>query len=242
MTRPIDPNWLAQQGEKYRKQFFAPPDPALAARAASERRWMNSRAHSGKITQHNELISTIDKNNAALVDFGNPAMQIEGADPVDLSWRALDDRIAVLGRVIWQQTDRLDHLRASAAETERERTIANETPIERLEREVAELRAKDQARVEMEAQRSDSQPRERYVPPSRPIPVMSNIGQPMADGLTPGCAIGPRSQEAGAAARRVGGAGRADNRPALAHAQFERHSHGDSPAQFQAAIKSVERR
>src|ERR1700730_14955257 len=87
MTRSYD-SWLAEQAEKSRKQGFAPPDPALAAAAASDPRWINSRAHSGTIAQHNEMISVIEQNNAALIDFGDSAMAIEPADPVDLSWPA----------------------------------------------------------------------------------------------------------------------------------------------------------
>jgi hypothetical protein len=174
MTRSIDPNWLAEQGEKIRKQVFAPPDPALAAKAASERRYMNLRVYEVEIARHNELITTIAKNNVALTALGDRAIDIEAVDPLDLNRRAWDDRIAALGRLIWQQSNRLDHLRAAAAEADRQRVLETESPIERLDREATELRAENQAlksRVDqIEARRSNSQPRERYVPPSRPMP------------------------------------------------------------------------
>jgi hypothetical protein len=111
MTRPYGPS-LAEQ--EIRKRAFAPTAPAFAAKAASERRWINSRAHSVKIAQHNELISAIGQNNAVLISFDDPAMEIESADPIDLSWRVLNDRIAALGRLKWQQTNRLEPPRTAS--------------------------------------------------------------------------------------------------------------------------------
>jgi hypothetical protein len=227
---------ISELAEQYRAQMLRGPNPESAAKGARERRWMNSRVYEVEIARHNELIATIAKNNVALTALGDPAIDIEAVDPLDLNHRAWDDRIAALGRLIWQQTDRLAYLRASAAEAERERMIANETPIQRHDREIAELRAENQAlksSVE-QAHRSDSQPRERYVPPAGPLPPMSNA--PVTHGTMGFVAAGivPPAQQhvQGPAARRLGASAKIDDRPAMTHSKREQYGDFSSPADF----------
>jgi hypothetical protein len=235
MTQPYD-SWLSEQVEKIRNP--APPDPAIVAQRLQDRRFMNSRVYEVEIARHNELIGTIAKNNVALTALGDLAMNIGAVEPLDLSRHALDDCNAALGRQIRQQSDRLEYLRAAAAEAERERMIAKETPIERLARENAELRGEVAAISTRQQQMEAGNHVQRYSPPPRPLPPMAFAAVGMGDGLTPGFCLPPGSG-AGAAAQRVGAAQRADSRPAISHGNFERHGHGDTPEQFLQTIQAV---
>jgi hypothetical protein len=207
--------------EQYRAQMYRGPDPALAARAAKESRVTNSHLNRVEIGIYNEQGVTLEQQNSQLIAFGDLPTAFETADPLGLHWRALRECIAGRDRLIWQQSDRLDYLKACAEETAHGLIIANETPGERILRERAETT--ESRLADLEARLADSQRGERYVPPPRPLPPMAFAAVGMGDGLTPGFVLPPSQGVAPVAtAQRVGKSFQQDTRPALACQRLER--------------------
>jgi hypothetical protein len=175
------------------------PDPAAAAAATAatvqERRILNSRMNRVEIGRFNELVVTLEQNNGQLIAFGDPAIEFTAAaDPLDLHWRALCEGIKVFDRLVRQQAYRLDHLRSRAAAAERERMIANETPVDRRFRLLSErVEAMESRLAFFEGRVAESERDRQFVAPARPKPPMSGLPVSVGDGLSAGSAFSPPS-------------------------------------------------
>jgi hypothetical protein len=188
-----DADQTAELAEKLRAEILKPPDPARAAARAAEvareRRIMNSRLNSQEIERFNGLIQALERNNADLLAFGDPAVEFEALDPLDLHHRELIEQISIIDRLVRQQLGRLTSLRARAAAAERERMIANETPADRRLRLLSERLVPMESRIaDLEAQVAELR-RDRdqqFVRPAPPKPVMSNAPVSIGDGLCAG--------------------------------------------------------
>jgi hypothetical protein len=185
MNAAPDTDQLAD-AEKIRAAILKASDPSIAAAAERERRITNSRMNRVEIGRYNALIATLEQNNAALMAFGDVAVEFAATDPVNLHWRELQEQIATLGRLARDQANHLERHRARAAAAERQRIIANETPDQRavrlltervasLESEGADLKARV---AELECDRQSTRP-------ARPMPPMSGVPISMGDGLSP---------------------------------------------------------
>jgi hypothetical protein len=116
------------------------PSPAEQEQSKQSREWFNARAHAQEIAQIKELEGLLEEQNDDLAAFGEPALKIECVDLLELDFKALCVRISCLGDLFDQRQVLLDELRAAATAEEQRRKLAAETPIERLAREVAEVR------------------------------------------------------------------------------------------------------
>jgi hypothetical protein len=238
MTRPYDDSWLAEQVEKTRKQMFRPPNPEIAAEAERQRRRTSSRVYAPEFDFIHGLTKGISEKVKAISALGGPAVRVETVDPLDLrGGAAILKRISVLRQLDAELDALIDRLEQTAAQADRERLIAAETPRERFFREQAE--AWELRFADLEARLPEPNLAARRGPPARPLPQMSNA--PVTHGAM-GFVVGivpPSQVNALAAAHRVGGSAAQDSRPAISNGRPERLGHGDSPDQFQRAIQTA---
>ena len=129
---------------RLRRQHYHVPTAAQKAKAAEDRRVWNSKANAPEIAAYQQRLATLRANNEQLTTVGEaPVKFVAADDPRDVGCRALVAQVALLDRLINEQIETLSRCEADAAEAERQRMIANETPTQRSIRILFELREAD---------------------------------------------------------------------------------------------------
>jgi hypothetical protein len=191
--------------EHMRRQILRAPNAAEKARAAEQRRFWNSKANGPEIAAYKQRLATLRENNERLAAAGLAVVNFVAADdPCDVDHRALIAQIALLDVLIKEQGQTWERQQALAAEAERQRMIANETPTQRSIRILFELREADAARIaNLEAELYARTRYEERPAPARPKPLMSRTGQGMGDGLTPALSAPVAPSPSGNSPRRI---------------------------------------
>lgn len=219
--------WLAEQVEKSRSEAQRAPETAAARRESLRKE--HAVSHRDGIALFNKLIGIAVE---VYRDLGEPPPREIETDPLDLSFFQLDDLIVGLKVTIREGQARLATRSAAA---ERENARAAETPAERLQRERAEAIEARFADLEARVAQLD----QRYVPPARSLPPMSNAPVTHgAMGFVAGATVPPSQVNAPAGAQRVGSSVAQDRRPVLSHQRLERLTTDvSSPADFEKACR-----
>jgi hypothetical protein len=188
---------------RLRRQHFHVPNAAQKAKATEERRFFNSKANQPEIAAYRQRLAAFEKNNGLLAAVGEaPFKFIAADDPRDVDCRALVAQVALLDRLINEQVETLNRCQAAAAEAERQRMIALETPTERAIRILFELREVDAQRIaDLEAAVHARDHGTGRPAPARPKPLLSHAGVGVGDGLTPSLALSPSAAPANAPRR-----------------------------------------
>jgi hypothetical protein len=191
--------------ERMRQRIVRGPTAAEKAKAAEERRFWNSKANAPEIAAYKQRLATLRANNEQLTTAGEaPVKFVAADDPRDVDHRALIAQIALLDVLIKEQGQTWERQQALAAEAERQRMIANETPTQRSIRILFELREADAARIaNLEAELYARTRYEERPAPARPKPLMSQTGQGMGDGLTPSLSAPVAPSPSGNSPRRI---------------------------------------
>jgi delta 1-pyrroline-5-carboxylate dehydrogenase len=191
--------------ERMRQQIVRVPTAAQKAKAVEDRRFFNSKANQPEIAAYRQRLAALENNNRLLTSVGeSPVKFVAADDPRDVDCRALVAQVALLDRLINEQIETLNRCEAEAAEAERQRMIANETPTQRSIRILFELREVDAQRIaDLEAA---VHARDREIvrtAPARSKPLMSHTGAGMGDGLTPALSVPPVAALSGNSPRRI---------------------------------------
>lgn len=191
---------------RLRRQHYHVPTAAQKAKAAEDRRVWNSKANAPEIAAYQQRLATLRANNEQLTTVGEaPVKFVAADDPRDVDCRALVAQVALLDRLINEQIETLSRCEADAAEAERQRMIANETPTERSIRILFELREADAQRIaDLEAA---VHARDREIvraEPVRPKTLMGGMSIAAGNGLCAEVSIPPSAARPDtSAARRI---------------------------------------
>ncbi len=191
---------------RLRRQHYHVPTAAQKAKAAEDRRVWNSKANAPEIAAYQQRLATLRANNEQLTTVGEaPVKFVAADDPRDVGCRALVAQVALLDRLINEQIETLSRCEADAAEAERQRMIANETPTQRSIRILFELREADAQRIaDLEAA---VHARDREIvraEPVRPKTLMGGMSIAAGNGLCAEVSIPPSAARPDtSAARRI---------------------------------------
>jgi hypothetical protein len=178
--------------ERVRQGILRAPTVAEKAKAVEDRRFWNSKANGPEIAAYKQRLAMLRENNERLAAVGLAVVNFLAADDArDLDYRALVAQVALLDALIKEQTETWERHQTLAAEAERQRMIANETPTQRSLRILFELREADAARIASLEAELYARTRSEERPPARPKPLLSHAGVGVGDGLTPGLALSP---------------------------------------------------
>jgi hypothetical protein len=188
---------------RLRRQHYHVPTAAQKAKATEDRRFWNSKANGPEIAAYRERLAALEKNNRLLSAVGEaPVKFVAADDPRDVDCRALVAQVALFDRLISEQIETLSRCQEAAAEAERQRLIALETPTERAIRILFELREVDAQRIaDLEAAVHARDHGAGRPAPARPKPLLSHAGVGVGDGLTPSLALSPSAVPANAPRR-----------------------------------------
>jgi hypothetical protein len=202
-SAPVADGLRDDEVERVRQGILRAPTAAEKAKATEEQRRWNSKANAPEIAAYRQRLAALEENNGLLAAVGEAPVKFVAADDLrDLDHRALVAQVALLDRLIKEQIETLNRCEAAAAEAERQRMIANETPTQRSIRILFELREADAARIADLEAAVHARDRDAGRPaPARPKPLLSHAGVSVGDGLTPSLALSPLAVPANAPRR-----------------------------------------
>jgi hypothetical protein len=166
--------------ERMRRQYLRVLTPEEEASRAEQRRWFNSKKNGDEIAACRQYLAVFQENNRHLADVGLVPLNFPTPpDWRDLNLSELRTHLTVLGRFTREQVDALNRYEAEKAQEKWQAELAQETPIvQMLIRRVEAL----------EAEKAERSARDREIgraAPARPkLPVLSQTGVAMGDGLT----------------------------------------------------------